>query len=197
MTALITRAPALYRRLSEALNAIAGPAVPTLARFTFAAVLLMYFFNSAKTKLGDGVFGFLSPTDSAYIQIFPQTVEALGYDTSELGIFHWLVAVAGSSAELILPMLVVLGLLTRLASLGMIGFVLVQSFVDITGHKVGATDVGAWFDGASGSLVMDQRGLWVFVLLVLVLRGPGPLSLDRVLGLDRVGAGGNQGQEAA
>jgi putative oxidoreductase len=46
---------------------------------------------------------------------------------------------------------------------------------------VGGADLGAWFDKASGALIMDQRTLWVFVLLVLVVRGAGPFSVDRLL----------------
>ena len=155
--------------------------MPTLARFVFVAVLFSYFWSSAKTKLGDGFLGIFKPSDGAYIQIFPKAVEAAGYDTSQLNAFHWLVALAGTWAEFILPVLILLGLFTRLASLGMIGFVAVQSIVDITGHGVAGKDIGGWFDKASDALIMDQRTLWVFVLIVLVVKGAGPLSLDRVL----------------
>ncbi len=44
-------------------------------------------------------------------------MEAVGYDVSQLGIFHWLVVTAGTLAEFILPLLIVIGLLTRLAAL--------------------------------------------------------------------------------
>ena len=156
--------------------------LPTLARFTFAAVLLMYFWKSALTKLGDGALGFLKPSLNAYAQIFPKKMEAVGYDPSMLGAFEWLVVVAGTWAEFFLPLLILLGLFTRLAALGMIGFVFVQSIVDVVGHGLGGKDLGAWFDGPSGSLVMDQRLLWVAILLILVAKGAGPFSLDRVLG---------------
>lgn len=172
---------ALHNRLASALSVDA--ALPLLARFTFAAVLLMYFLKAGITKLGDGVFGFLNPSDGAYIQVFPKAVEAVGYDTSQLGAFHWLVVVAGTWAEFILPVLIVIGLFTRLASLGMIGFVFVQSLVDINGHGVGGKDLGAWFDKASGALILDQRTLWVFLFLVLIIKGGGLLSVDRAVGL--------------
>ena len=159
--------------------------VPTLARFVFAAVLLFYFWASALTKLGDGILGFLFPSVGAYSQIFPKQLEAVGYDTSQLGIFHWLVVTLGTWAEFILPAMIVLGLLTRVAAIGMIGFVIVQSLTDIYGHNADATTIGAWFDRASGSLIMDQRALWLFVLVILVLRGAGPFSLDRLWGIGR------------
>jgi len=41
--------------------------------------------------------------------------------------------------------------------------------------------LGAWFDAPSGSLIMDQRALWILLLLILVIRGAGPLSFDRAL----------------
>ena len=172
----------LYNRIAD-LPSKGIPHIPLLARFVFAAVLVMYFLRSGITKLGDGFFGFLLPSDGAYIQIFPKAVEALGYDTSQLNFFHWLIAVGGTWAEFILPIAVVIGLATRLAALGMIGFIFVQSFVDVTGHGVGGKDLGAWFDGASGALIMDQRTLWVFLLLILVTMGGGRLSIDRMLGL--------------
>lgn len=171
----------LHNRAATGLTHIADWVTPTLARFVFAAVLFSYYWSSATTKLGDGFLGFLFPSDGAYIQIFPKAVEAAGYDTSQLNIGHWLVAVSGTWAEFILPVLIVLGLLTRLSALGMIGFILVQTLVDITGHNLAAADIGAWFDRGASSLIADQRALWIFLMIVLVFRGAGPLSLDRLL----------------
>ena len=176
---------ALYDRLSAGLSRIAPAVLPTLARLVFAGVLLIYFWNSARTKLGDGIAGLFQPSDGAYIQIFPKVVEAAGYDFSQLGVFHWAVALAGTWAELLLPALILLGLFTRLAALGMIGFVVVQSLTDIWGHGVGGDDLGRWFDVASGALILDQRAMWVMLLLTLVLLGAGPLSVDRMLARNR------------
>ncbi|SEO62746.1 putative oxidoreductase [Salinihabitans flavidus] len=159
----------------------AGSLMPLLARFLFAAVLLLYFWQSAMTKLGDGIFGILHPSTGAYAQIFPRAFEAVGYDSSQLSVFHWAVTVAGTWAEFILPLLIVLGLLTRLAALGMIGFVVVQSATDIVGHGADPATIGAWFDGTADAAIMDQRAFWIFALLVLVIRGAGAFSLDRLL----------------
>ena len=74
-----------------------------------------------------------------------------------------------------------LGLFTRLAALGMIGFTIVQSLTDIVGHHADAATVGRWFDRASDALIMDQRAFWLMLLVTLVLMGAGPLSLDRLL----------------
>ncbi|MFM7446574.1 MAG: DoxX family membrane protein, partial [Tabrizicola sp.] len=107
--------------------------------------------------------------------------DVVGFDESQLGLWHRAVALAGANAELILPALIVLGLFTRAAALGMVGFVLVQSLTDIFGHGVGA---GAWFDRASDGVILDQRAFWILLLAVLISKGPGPLSADRILGVE-------------
>ena len=161
--------------------------LPSAARAVFAAVLLVYFWASALTKLGDGVLGVLRPSTGAYAQIFPKAIEAAGYDASQLSLFHHLVVLAGTWAEFLLPALVVLGLLTRVASLGMIGFIAVQSLTDLFGHGglAHAETLGAWFDRAPDAVILDQRALWLLPLLVLVLRGGGAISLDRLLFMRR------------
>lgn len=148
-----------------------------LARLIFAAVLFFYFFNSAMTKIGEG--GLLDIADGAYVQMFPKVFEAVGYDVTQIPFFPYtVIAYAGTYAEFILPVLVVIGLFTRIAALGMIAFVFVQSFVDITGHGADEKTIGAWFDNLSGSAILDQRALWVFLLIYLVMRGAGAISLD-------------------
>ena len=151
------------------------------ARFTFLAVLFFYFFNSWKTKTGDGILGFLSVSDGAYYQIVPWAMDAAGGDPAQVGFFNHLVVHAGTFAEIILPILIVLGLFTRLAALGMIGFVAVQSLVDISFHGVDANTAGMWFDRASDGLIWDQRMFWVFVLIYLAVKGAGKLSLDHLV----------------
>ncbi len=156
--------------------------LPTLARFLFAAVLLVYFWQSATTKIGDGLLGVFTLSAGAYVQIFPKRMEAVGYDPGQLSFLEHLIAYAGTYAEFILPALVVAGLFTRLASLGMIVFIAVMTYVDVTGHGVDAQTIGAWFDRVATAPIADQRALWVFLLLVVVTKGPGPVSLDRLLG---------------
>jgi putative oxidoreductase len=89
---------------------------------------------------------------------------------------------AGTYAEFVLPALIVLGFLTRIAAAGMIVFVAVQTYVDLNFHGVDAATIGAWFDKEPGSTIADQRAFWVFLLLYLVLRGAGAISLDRLFG---------------
>lgn len=178
----MNRLTRLHYWLSEQLESLT-PLLPLLARFLFAAVLLPYFWASALTKLGDGVFGVLTPSVGAYAQIFPRAMEAVSYTPSRLSTLHYLVTLAGTWAEFLLPALVLLGLATRLAALGMAGFIVVQSLTDLYGHGgiEHAETLGGWFDRAPDGLILDQRALWLFLLAVLAVRGGGALSLDRLI----------------
>ncbi|MEM9012064.1 MAG: DoxX family protein [Pseudomonadota bacterium] len=154
------------------------PTLATLARFIFAAVLFFYFWNSGLTKIPDGLSSLFSPSFNAFAQIFPRGAEAASYDITQATFFQKTVMLLGTWAEFILPTLIVIGLYTRAAALGMIVFILVQSLTDIYGH---GAELGSWFDGASDAVIIDQRTFWVFLLLFLVFRGGGPLSVDRLL----------------
>ena len=57
----------------------------------FAAVLFGYFWTSALTKL---VRPFL-PTIGAHAQIYPELSDVVGNDPAQMGLWHWLVVVAG------------------------------------------------------------------------------------------------------
>lgn len=149
-----------------------------LARLVFLAVLLPYYINSALTKF-DGPF---SIADSAYYQIALPAVDAAGGDVSAVSLFPWgLMVLFGSYGEIILPLLLVAGLSTRIAALGMIGFIIVQTLTDVLVHNVDATTIGALFDRFPDSVILDQRLLWIFPLIYLVVRGAGLFSLDKLL----------------
>jgi putative oxidoreductase len=167
-----------FRRLEAALD---GWFIGLFARFAFAGVLLVYFWNAALTKLGSGLFGIVQLSPGAYMQIMPGAMEAAGYDPSALAIHHHLIVYAGTYAEFILPGLVVLGLFTRLASIGMIVFVAVQSYVDIAFHGADEKTIGALFDRFPDSAIVDQRTLWLVPLVYLVVKGAGAVSLDHLL----------------
>jgi len=81
-----------------------------------------------------------------------------------------LAAVMATVAEHLLPVLLILGLLTRLSALGLLMMTaVIQVFVY----------PDAWM----------THGLWAAPLLAVVARGPGRWSLDRLVGIDR-GTGG-------
>lgn len=157
------------------------------ARLVFASVLLQYFWNSALTKVvnprtgADGVFDYFTLQDNAMAQIAPKAFEEVGYDASQLDIGYWLIGYAGAYAEFLLPLLIVIGFATRLASIGMIGFIAVMTWVDITGHGADETTIGHFFDRIADSAIADQRLLWLLPLLYLILRGAGTISVDGML----------------
>lgn len=162
-------------------RALSGWFTGFAARFAFASVLLLYYLNSAWGKFGEGVFGFLSPSSGAYVSILPKVMEANGYDESALAWHYDVIVYLGTWTEIVLPILILVGLFTRLAALGMIFFVIVQSYVDIVGHGIDAKSIGSMFDRLPDAVIWDQRLLWVFVLVVIVVHGAGRLSLDHLL----------------
>ncbi len=162
----------LYNSIFEPLDR-ADWLLPTLARVVFALVLFFYFWNSAMLKIDGSIF---SPSAGAFGQIFPKAAEEALYNVGELSLFQRLVIFAGTVAEFVLPVLILVGFLTRLAALAMIGFVLVQTVVDVAGH---GAKLGGFFD--TSIALIDERTFWIFLFIVLVIKGAGPLSLDRLL----------------
>ena len=63
--------------------------LPILARFLFAAILLVYFWKSGLTKLGEGFAGLFSPSLGAYAQIFPKAIEAAFNTTTTITTKRW------------------------------------------------------------------------------------------------------------
>ncbi len=181
----------LIRRMHNAVfgsieRAFEGWFIGLAARFVFTSVLLVYFINSGILKLGDGFFGFLSPSVGAFAQILPSVMEQAGFDISAIPFFPWhLIVLAGTWAELLLPVMLVVGLFTRIAALGMAIFIIVQSYVDIVFHGLEPEFVGAMFDPAQDAIIYDQRLLWLFPLLVLIVKGGGKLSLDYLMSRGR------------
>lgn len=111
------------------------------------------FFLSGRTK----VEGLLTITPSTrYLFAEEYRVPLLPPD---------LAATLATYAEHVLPVLMVLGLVTRPAAIGLLGMTLVIQFFVIP---------GGW----------PTHLLWAGPLIYLIARGPGGASLDRVLRLD-------------
>ena len=163
----------MYHSTIDKLTRTSDLAVPTLARLVFVAVLLVYYWNSAGLKIDGSIF---SPSAGAFGQIFPKAAEEVLYDVSQLNILQRLIIFAGTVAEYVLPALLLVGLMTRLAALGTIGFIWVQTIVDVTGHGV---KFGSLFNNSID--LVDQRVMWTFLLLVLVFKGAGAFSFDAIL----------------
>jgi len=174
----------LHRAVFGALErATAGWFTGLAARFGFTSVLALYYLNSGWQKLGDGPLGLFNPSLGAYASILPPIMDRYGGDVAAIPLFPWQIIVyLGTWAELALPVLIVIGLFSRIAALGMIAFVIVQSYVDIAFHGLEGRFVGAMFDRFPDAIIYDQRLMWVLLLALIVVNGPGKLSLDHVLG---------------
>jgi putative oxidoreductase len=139
-----------WNRVAAALTSLVSHALLALAaRVAVAAI----FFLSGRTK----VDGLLTVNDSAYtlfredykVPLLPPEVAA-----------HM-----ASYAEHLFPILLVLGLFTRLSALALLGMTaVIQIFVY----------PGAWPTHLS----------WAALMLYLVGRGAGSASLDRVIGIE-------------
>jgi putative oxidoreductase len=171
----------LYEAIFSIIHSITHGWLPGLAaRLIFSSVLLLFFVNSAMTKVGSGFPGMFIVNSNTYAQMFPKMFEAVGYDASKVAFVPYgIIAYAGTYAEFVLPILILLGLFTRAAAAGMIGFVAVMTLTDVTGH---GAKIGGFFDRFQDAAIADQRLLWLFPLVYLVIYGPGVISLDTLLG---------------
>jgi putative oxidoreductase len=142
MLSLIRRANGLFDRTPH--DAVA------LALRIFPA---MVFFQSGRTK----VEGLFSIKDSTWF-LFEQEY-ALPLIPSDVA------AILATTAEHVLPILIILGLATRFSALGLL---LMTAVIQIFVYP------DAWV----------THGLWASALLALVARGPGRFSLDHLFGLD-------------
>ncbi len=183
LSALRRTHDAVFETIQDSLDSWA---TGLFARFVFASVLMNFFVNSARAKLIDptgqgGALDFLTVEPIAIRQIAPEAFKAAGGDTSQIDLLTWLVAYAGTYAEFLLPIFVVIGLFTRLSSIAMIGFIGVMTYVDVFGHGA-RFDLSKMFDGRANDNFVDQRLLWLFPLVYLVIRGAGLVSLDALFG---------------
>jgi putative oxidoreductase len=138
-----------WSRVAEALSAAIGhPLLALVDRIAMAAI----FFQSGRTKV-DGV---LHVTDGTY---------ALFRDEYRLPLIPAELAThLATYAEHLFPLLLVLGLCTRLSALALLGMTaVIQVFVY----------PDAWPTHLS----------WAGLLLYLAGRGGGPVSLDRLFGI--------------
>ena len=144
--ALAARAAAAIRQAIDLIEAWAAPVLQLAIRLWIARV----FFNSGLTKIQDWDATLFLFQEEYRVPLLPTSVAAL----------------MGTTFELAMPVLLVVGLATRLAALPLIGMSLVIQFV------LGATNPA--YDNV-------EHFYWLFLLLVIAIRGPGPLSLDHLL----------------
>lgn len=156
MDTINTRSPAadnslrgLWNRVATRLgNLISDSLLVLVARISIAAI----FFMSGRTKVSD----VLTITPSTY-ELF-RTEYALPLISPELA------AHLSTYSEHLFPLLLVLGLFTRLSALALLGMTFV---IEVFVYP------DAWPTHLS----------WAGLLLIIIARGAGALSLDRRLGI--------------
>ena len=138
-------------------------AIALLARFSIAAV----FWTSAQTKVQGLVINLVEGQVQLGWPRLSDSAVALFRDEYKLPLLPpELAAVLAASAEHGLALLLLLGLATRLSALGLLGMTLVIQLLVYPGAYA-------------------THGTWAALLLLLVARGPGVLSLDQLLRRNR------------
>lgn len=139
--------------VARRLNALMGRIPDDIVALALRIFPALVFLQSGRTKV-EGLFTIKDSTwylfENEYnLPLIPPDIAA----------------VMAATTEHVLPALLILGLFTRFAALGLIGMTAV---IEIFVYP------DAWI----------THGLWVAALLAVVARGPGAWSLDRWLGLD-------------
>ena len=165
-----------YVQMGQQLSRFLEPLALLFLRFTVAKVFLdsglskwdgFLKFNVDKYDLFMYEFFCPDPVRSGALQLCnPQTLDYV--DGSFVVKMIELLAVSAGVAEIFLPILLIIGLFSRFAALCLISMTMfIQLAVFPTWDH--------WINPASW---------WVVSLLVIVARGPGVLSIDRLLCLD-------------
>ncbi len=114
--------------------------------------LLKVFFQSGLTKL----------------QSWQSTIDLFAYEYSVPFLSPEVAAIMGTAGELILPVLILVGFLTRPAAIGL--FILNA----VAAYAYALTD----FYNFTGML---DHILWGLMILVYILYGPSPISIDNLI----------------
>ncbi len=168
----------LYWQLGQSLNKFIEPLAIFLLRFTVAKV----FLNSGLTKW-DGFLTFNTEKYDLFMYEFfcPDPVRpgalllcdpaTLDYaDGAPVITLIKALAVMAGTMEVVLPILLIFGFFTRFAALGLLGMTLFIQFAIFPTWD-------HWINPASW---------WAISLFVIFARGPGLLSIDRLLKIDAV-----------
>lgn len=143
----------LIRRYDAAVHLLSGTIPESLMLLFVRVVLGGIFWRSGQTKVEEGTWFTL--TDS--------TRELFRTEYAGVPLPVDLAAPLANAAEHILPALLLVGLFTRISALGLIGMTLVIQFFVYP---------DAWW---------PEHSLWAGLALILVVRGGGYLSLDKLL----------------
>ncbi len=143
---LRTKAAPPYQALLVFLAHYASPVIDLIIRLWIARV----FFNSGLTKIKDW-------ENTVFLFEFEYSVPIL---SPEIAAFF------ATFFELGMPILLVIGLLSRLAAIPLLSMALVIQFI------LGANSPA--FDNV-------EHFYWMILLLVIIFKGPGIISLDHIL----------------
>lgn len=155
-TGHLARLQALLEGAHDRMESLPNTVIAFVARFSIAAV----FWKSGQTKVeglavdivsGDFQLGWPRLSDNA-VALFREEYK-LPLLPPEWG------ALLAATGEHVLPLLLLLGLATRLSALGLLGMTLVIQLLVYPG-------------------AYPTHGTWAAVLLYLMAHGPGKLSLD-------------------
>jgi len=140
------------------IRAVSGTVPEGLALLFTRVALAGIFWRSARTKVEDG--SLLTIKDTTFFLFSDAPFNQVPILNGELG------AYVTTYTEYVLPILLLLGLATRLGALGVLAMTLViQTFV--------FPEMAVWW---------QTHILWVAMALVLIVRGGGLFSLDRLIG---------------
>jgi putative oxidoreductase len=155
-TGAIARAGAALRRPIALLSRIPHSAIALLARFSIAAV----FWSSGQTKVEGFALNIVSGEFKlGWPHLAPHAVD-LFRDEYKLPLLPpELAATLGATAEHVLPLLLLLGLATRLSAAGLLGMTLVIQLLVYPGAYA-------------------THGTWAALLFWLMALGPGRVSVD-------------------
>jgi putative oxidoreductase len=147
------------RKFAAACGRIPYSGIAMLARFSIAAV----FWTSAQTKVQGLAINLVEGQLHLEWPRLSDSAVALFRDEYKLPLLPpELAAVLAASAEHGLSLLLLMGLATRLSALGLLGMTLVIQLLVYPGAYA-------------------THGTWAALLLMLVARGSGWLSLDQLL----------------
>ncbi|MGE3690027.1 MAG: DoxX family protein [Novosphingobium sp.] len=143
----------LFRFYDRAVALIGHCRAENLALLFTRIVLAGIFWRSGRTKVDDG--SWFSISDTTYF-LFQEEYKGVPLPSD-------LAAIVATVSEHLFPILLVLGLFTRLSAIALLGMTMViQIFVYPE----------AWW---------QVHSLWVAMALVLIVRGGGSISLDAPL----------------
>jgi putative oxidoreductase len=145
----------LTRPYDRVVALLSGPVVESVALVFVRLALAGVFWLSGRTKVEEG--SLLTVSENALYQFSEDPFNKVPLLPSDIA------AYLTTYAEHILPILLLLGLFTRLSALALMGMTLVIQFFVFP---------EAWW---------QVHILWVALAMVLIVRGGGGFSLDRIL----------------